>query len=312
MAMHYERLSRHAQEAAAAFRQNRQPDIADSLDAQALGYQAQAKIIRALGIPEEFPSAKVEQVTAVREATVPANLTQASETRLPAQASRLTIATFRDQLIEGLKSHGQEIALPETYISPEIVEVYNILAGEGYDVAPIAHVDGKRKEVRIGVFETVARPDYTDGTQMYYNPRKDPLTDILVRGREGNKIAVPNFVKHVPFNSRFAVSWGEIKKYVAPEARKTTPHLAEQLAKGGITFDIPDLADFRSAGQTHEQKLVANSWEWVQDSAWFGPHLIAGSRGGGGLKAVGGWPSGDHDDGIAFRLQAVSRPQQLP
>lgn len=236
--------------------------------------------------------------------------TQATETRLPTQVSRLTVATFHDYLIEDLKSRGQEIALPQP--SREIVEVYHILASEGYDVAPIADVDGERKEVRIGVFETVARPDYTDGTQMYYSPRRDPLADILLRGREGNKIAVPDFVQHVPTNSRFAVSWDEIHNYVAPETRKTTPHLAEQLTKGGIILDIPNLADFRSAGQTHEDKLVANSWEWVQDSTRFGPRRIAGGRDVGGLRAVLVWRSDDHFGRIAFRFQAVSHPQQLP
>lgn len=231
---------------------------------------------------------------------------------LKADLIKLTTATFHDYLMENRESRREEIALPETYISPEIVEVYNMLAGEGYDVAPIAYVDGKRKEVRIGVFETVARPDYTDGTQMYYSPRRDPLTDILVKGRERNRIAVPSFVEHVPVNSRFAVSWDEINKYVVPEAIKTTPHLAQQLTKGGIILDIPDRADFRSAGQTYEDKLVANSWEWVQDKARFGSRHIAGSRGHGGLRAVGDWQSGGHDDGIGFRFQAVSRPQPLP
>lgn len=237
-----------------------------------------------------------------------------AETRLPTQVSRLTTATFHDYLIEDLKSRGQEIALPKP--SAEIVEVFNILAGEGYEVAPIAYVDGKRKEVRMGVFETVARPDYTDGTQMYYakpdGGTNDPLADILVRGRKGNRIAVPPFVKHVPTNSRFAVSWDEIHNYVGPETIKTTPHLAQQLEKGGITFDIPDLADFRSAGQTHEKALVANSWEWVQECARFGDHHIVGHRDSGGLEAVAAWPSDRRVDDIAFRFQAVSRPQPLP
>lgn len=241
-----------------------------------------------------------------RRLGVPEELT---ETRLPAQVSRFTTATFHDYLIENLKSRGQEITLPEP--SQEIVEVYNILALEGYDVAPIAYVDKKRKEVRIGVFETVARPDYTNGTQMYYSPRKDPLTDILAGGRRGNKIAVPDFVEHVPVNSRFAVSWGEVHNHVVPEAIKTTPHLAQQLTKGGIVFDIPNLADFRAAGQTHN--LVADSWEWVQDSAGFGNRrLVGGGRDFGSLGAVGDWRPGDRVGDFAFRFQAVSPSQKLP
>ncbi len=273
------------------------------------GLQAHFNFLRDKGVIKERP-VDFQIPTHSEAVEQPTDLTQAPETRLPIQASRLTIATFHDQLSEGFRARGQEIALPEP--SPEIVEVYNILASEGYDVAPIAYVDGKRKEVRIGVLETAKRPDYTDGTQMYYSPRKDPLSDILLRGREGNKIAVPDFVKHVPTNSRFAVSWDEIHNYVVPEAIKTTPHLADQLTKGGIVFDIPDLADFRSAGQTHKDKLVATSWEWVQDSARFGYRHIAGGRGDGSLEAVDVWPSDDHDGFIAFRLQAVSPSQKLP
>lgn len=246
----------------------------------------------------------------------PVTTLETPETKLPAQASKHTIATFHDYLIEDLKSRGQEIAIPEP--SAVIVEVYNILAGEGYEVAPIAYVDGKRKKVRFGVFESVARPDYTNGTQMYYakpdGGTNDPLADILVRGREKNEIAVPDYVRHVPGNSRFAVSWDEINKCIAPEAIKTTSHLAEQLTKGGIILDVPDLADFRSAGQGHADKLVAtNSWEWVKDSAGlFGGHRVAGRRGGGGPPAVLDWRPIDHFGYVAFRLQAVSPSQKLP
>lgn len=262
----------------------------------------------------EIASALVDSQVPTHTEEAPANLAPAPETRLLIQASRLSTATFHDYLIEYLKSRGQEIALPKP--SAEIVEVYNILAGEGYEVAPIAHVDGKKREVRMGVFEIVARPDYTDGTQMYYakpdGGTNDPLAGILLRGREGNRIAVPDRVRHVPIESRFAVSWDEINNYVGLEAIKTTPNLAQQLTKGGITLDIPNRADFRSAGQTHEQALVANSWEWVQESAGFGVRHLVGHRDNGGLRAVDGWLSGNRLDYIAFRFQAVSRPQQLP
>lgn len=253
------------------------------------------------------PTTEIPSSEAVAQ-TPPIDLTQASETRLPAEVGRLSVATFHDYLITDLKSHGQEIALPKP--SAEIVEVYNILASEGYEVAPIAHVDGKRQKVRIGVFETVARPDYTDGSQMYYTPRRDPLAGILERGRTEKLQGIAYW--EVPAGSRFAVSWDEIRNYVVPEAIKLTPHLAEQLTEGGIVLDIPDRNDFRSAGQTHERALVANSWEWVQDSAGFGRRCIVGSRVYGGLEADDDLSSDDRDGDVAFRFQAVSRSQPLP
>lgn len=217
-----------------------------------------------------------------------------------------------EKLIEGLRVRGQEIAPPDP--SPEIVEVYNILAGEGYEVAPIVHIDGKRKEVRFGVFETTKRPIYTDGSQMYYSPRRDPLADILVEIRRRNKFIFPNFVKHVPTNSRFALSLDEINTCVVPEAIITTPHLAEQLTKGGIVLGIPDQADFLPASQTHN--LEAYRWEWVQGKLGFGNGVqcIVGGRDDDVyiLSAIYGWYSGFRLDSLGFRLQAVSPPQQLP
>ncbi|MEK7617245.1 MAG: hypothetical protein AAB414_04265 [Patescibacteria group bacterium] len=252
-------------------------------------------------------------VDSTQAAPKESNDVETPEEEILVPVTKLTVETFRDRLTEDLKSIGREINLPEP--SPEIVEVYNILAGEGYEVVPIAYVDGRKKEVRIGVFETVARPDYTDGSQMYYSGGRDPLAGILTRGRTETP-EIPQRIAHpyrnVPLDSRFAVSWDEIHNYVIPEAIQTTSHLAEQLTKGGISFDIPNRDDFRSAGKRHEDQLVANSWEWVLDDARFGSRRLVGYRGRGGLEAVDVWPSGHHGDDVGFRVQAVSHSQELP
>lgn len=224
-----------------------------------------------------------------------------------------TRETFHDYLNEGLKTRGQEIALPGP--SQAIVEVHNILVGSGFYVAPVVYVDRENREATFGVLETVVRPDYTDGTQMYYGtPGEDPLAQILERGRTGQqqRIAVPDWVRHVPTKSRFAVSWDEIHIFVAPEVVNANPHLEEQVKKSGIVFRVPTKAEFQFSGERYPHFGGANSWEWLYDTAWFGYRLVGGRRDRGGLGVVDGWPSGYRDGLVGFRLQAVSLSQKLP
>lgn len=230
--------------------------------------------------------------------------TPVTETVLEVPTSKLTPATFHDYLLADLKHRGQEIALPKP--SAEIVEVHNILAGKGYEVVPIAFVDRNKKNVRIGVFETVARPDYTNGSQMYYSPRPDPLAGILRIGRTESPQRIKYPYGNASEETRFYVSWNEIHDFVVPETIETTPHLADQLTKGGIVFNIPNLADFRYAGQRYN--LEAYSWEWVQDAARFGHRCIVGYR----VRGVDGWLPDSHGVRIGFRFEAVSGPQPLP
>lgn len=228
-----------------------------------------------------------------------------------------TRLTFHDYLSEDLKTRGQEITLPEP--SQAIVEVHNILAGSGFDVAPVVYVDRKKGEATFGVLETVVRPNYTDGTQMYYSnpdedPHEDPLAQILERGRTGRqqRIAVPDWVSHVPVKSRFGVSWDEIHNFVAPEVIGILPHLEKQVVESGIVFRVPTKAEFQSAGERYPHLGGANSWEWLYDKAGFDDRLFGGRRGSGGLRAVYVWRSVSHFDNVGFRLQAVSPSRKLP
>lgn len=238
----------------------------------------------------------------------------ASEVTPPIQrASVFTRKTFHDYLGEELNTCGQEIVLPEPLQA--IVEVHNILAGNGFDVAPVVYVDRKKGEAIFGVLETVVRPDFTDGIQMYYsNPDADPLAKILERGRTGlqYRIDVPDWVRHVPVKSRFALSWDEIDTFVAPEVVNIIPYLKEQVTKSGIVLRVPTKTEFQSFGERYHHFGDANSWEWLYDKARFGSRLVGGDRAYGGLGAVLDWPSDFHDDGIGFRLLASSLPQKLP
>lgn len=211
-----------------------------------------------------------------------------------------------------LQKEDQELALPEP--SAEIREVERILTENGFDVALIAYVDREKGEVVHAVIETVARPDYTDDTQMYYpdpDRKKDPLAHILEEGRESGQIVVPDWVKNVPLPSRFAVSWREVHGFVVKKATETVPGLAEVVERGNIVLRVPTKAEFQLAGKTYPG-FVADSEEWLYDEARFGSRLVGGSRGSGGVGAVHGWPSNVHVGDIAFRLQWSSPSQKIP
>jgi len=234
---------------------------------------------------------------------------------LKGQAELLTPASMREQLIEELKSKGQEIALPEP--SAALVEVRHILADKGFDVEPIVYVDRRKKEVTYAILERVVRPEYNGGIQMYYqNPgeedTRDPLASILERGR-GRAIRVESWTKHVPHKSRFGASWDEIHNYVAPQLVETAPHLAVQVEKGKIKFRVPTKSEFQFAGTNRYDHFgQANTWEWLYDNARSGRHLLGGRRDHGGLEAVDDWPSGVRNDYVGFRLQGSSPSQKLP
>ncbi len=232
-------------------------------------------------------------------------------TNMAVGTPELTISTFHNYLNEEIKARGQKVTTPEP--SQAIVIVHNILAGSGFDVAPVVYVDRKKREVTYGVLEIVVRPDYTDGTQMYYsNPDEDPLAQILERGRTGreHRIAVSDCVRHVPTKSRFAVSWVGIHNFVVPEVIDTISHLKEQVTQSGIVFRVPTEAEFASAAERYSYFVDANSQEWFYDSARFG-FRRAGVYGDGRAYVIA-WPPGSHHDNVGFRLQAVSPPQKLP
>lgn len=266
-------------------------------------YLALAEEERANGVPETL--AVAQQATTLTE---PSAVTSQEPVQ---KVSVFTRETFSNYLHEGLKARGQEIALPEP--SQAIVEVYNILADNGFDVAPDVYVDRKKGKATYGVIETVVRPDYTKGTQMYYsNPDEDPLARILEKGRTERRIADPDWVGNVPTKSRFALSWDEIHCFVACMVVKTIPCLQEQITKGGIVLRVPASPEFQSAGVRYPHFSNANTSEWLYDNTRSGDHLIGGSRDNGGLLANPIWPRDYHGGYIGFRLRAASPSQKLP
>ncbi len=209
---------------------------------------------------------------------------------------------------------GQEITLPEP--SPALIEVHRILTDSGFTVAPIAYVDREKGEVTHAIIETVVRPDYTDGTEMYYkNPDEDPLAQILERvrtRRHAQGVAVPHWERRVPSKSRFGLSWDEIHGFVVPEVVKTVHHLKETIRNRGIAFRVPTKAEYQFAGESYPLGAGDNI-EWLYDRApaFVGDWLRSG-RCASGFTVDHGWLPETHSVSFGFRLQAVSRPQKLP
>lgn len=217
---------------------------------------------------------------------------------------------YGEVLVAETPISSAEAGIPE--MPPELAAVQEILTDKGFSIAHIAYVNREKGEVTHALIETIVRPDYTDGTQMYYSsPDEDPLAKILEKGRQEKKIAVPSWVKHVPTKSRFAVSWDEAHNFVFPEVVETIPGLKKQVAKNGIVFRVPTKAEFRFAGKSHPHFGTTNSWEWLYDKAIGGSRLVGGHRAHGGTEAVYDWQSDFHYVPIGFRLQAVSPPQKL-
>ena len=181
----------------------------------------------------------------------------------------------------------------------------------GFKVDPVVYIDRKKGEATYGVLETVARPNHPD--QMHYgDPDKDPLAQILERGRREKRIAVLDGLRDVPAKSRSDVSWDETHNFVVPEVINTIPDLKELVTKSGIVFRVPTRREFLSAGEKYSHFWNVDSWEWLYDDGSFDDWLFGDYRNivGGGFK-IDNWPSNSRAPHISFRLLAVSPPQKL-
>jgi len=146
------------------------------------------------------------------------------------------------------------------------------------------------------LFDKTPKPNYTDGTQMYEN---DPFAQILERGRKDGRIQVPDFVKHVPQNSRFAVSSDELYQYVYPEIAKLLGIDPTQVRSSKeIEFNVLGNLHYPYLGET-------STWEWLHDKFEDDHRLDGGGSGLGGLANVHrSWSDDRHDD-LGFRPLVV-------
>lgn len=142
--------------------------------------------------------------------------------------------------------------------------------------------------------ETITRPNYTNGSQLYEN---DALAKTLEDLRKEGQIKVPDHVKHVPAISRFGVSPEEIEGPVVARFAK----LAKIDPK---TVSAARYIEFNYLGNlSHPEFGQANTGEWFKDKFGRDDHLYGGDANDGGLAGVDyGWAD-SHRDGIGFRLQ---------
>lgn len=161
--------------------------------------------------------------------------------------------------------------------------------------------DAVRLKIGWGAMETIARPNYDGGKQLHQN---DPLAPILEDLRKAGAITVPDYVRHVPLTSRFAVPALEVEGLVIARFVE----IAGDRAKGVKT---PPVVDYNYVGNlAHPEFGKADTWEWFSNPFGRAYRLIGGHFRGGGLACVT-YCTDNRRDNVAFRLQKdfPSNPQ---
>lgn len=154
------------------------------------------------------------------------------------------------------------------------------------------------------LFDVTRRPNYNNGTQMYPDrPRfKELLADLRDKGEDGG-ILVPDSYKHVPKDSRFAISPDEIDGSKAVVVKAVAGVLALQAEQ----ISTPAYAAFNYIGNlAHPELGGVNTSEWLRNKFGLGRRLFGGYSDFGGLSDVSLWFSDGRDGGFGFRLQVIS------
>lgn len=155
------------------------------------------------------------------------------------------------------------------------------------------------------LLDVTRRPNYDNGRQMY--PDTPRFREVLASLRGLGRIEVPDKYRHVPMDSRFAISADEIDDRSGVVAKTVADTLG--LEAGQVT--TPLCSTFNYIGNlAHPELGLVNTVEWFRNNFGRGGHrLYGGNFGSGGLSNVNLWPSDDRDDGLGFRLQ-VSSPSK--
>lgn len=144
--------------------------------------------------------------------------------------------------------------------------------------------------------ETIQKPDYDRGMQLYEN---DPLAPILAQGRREGIIKGPD---RVPKTSRFAVSASKIEGYVAPKVAK----LLGVNRLPGVVVRKPRAIEFNVLGNAfYPQWGQTSTWEWFEDRFERASRLYGGGSGRGGLAGIRSFHSANQIDDLGFRLLVV-------
>jgi len=160
--------------------------------------------------------------------------------------------------------------------------------------------DSVRLPLQWAAMETIERPSYDRGGQLYEN---DALASILEDLRKGGKIAVPDWCKHIPSVSRFGVSADEISGPVASR-------FAEVVKVNAVNVDAPTYMAFNYLGNiAHPEFGQANTAEWFVNIFARGYRLIGGNSDNDGLAGVGCDSSDGHRGDLGFRLLVAFPPK---
>lgn len=153
------------------------------------------------------------------------------------------------------------------------------------------------------LLDITRRPNYNKGRQMYPDtPRfKDLLADLRDKGSNGG-ILIPDFYKHVPKDSRFAISADEIDGSGNVIAGAVSEKLA--LQEGEEITTLPYSTFVYAGNLSYPHFGQANTSEWLRNKFGHGYRLHGGGSDRGGLSYVGRWPSDVRFDSLGFRLQA--------
>ena len=148
--------------------------------------------------------------------------------------------------------------------------------------------------------ETIKRPNYDGGKQLYEN---DSLASILEDLRKGNQIVVPDWCKHIPAVSRFGVSPEEISGPLASR-------FAEIAKVDAANVDTSTYMAFNYLGNiTHPEFGQVNTAEWFADNFGLGGRVYGASSAFGGLASVRDGSSGLQFDRLGFRLRVAFPPK---
>lgn len=326
MAAELEQLRKQVSQLAEQFRKANQPDLANILDADALGFDAKSKMARQLGI-ETF---------AVQKTTFEAEKPSVERLMLPSK-EQLVVAARTDVAC----SFGKDYDIPEPPddLFHDLEKLRQVRKFEISYQPPIlfdpeAELDSKRapalpiwrkgvgvkpepyfwqliKEGTLSPASAVlpegwvlrdgrAKPQYQDGKQYYEDDAflQASIHELRASGEISKYGYVPN-------DSRFGISPIEIEQVIIP-------HFATLTGVKGLV-EYPTELEFNTAGnRMHPEWGKTDTLEWLADKAFEGrSRLVGGVSGNGGLAYVGGWQSVYRDGGVGFRLQ-VRYPSQKP
>ena len=155
--------------------------------------------------------------------------------------------------------------------------------------------------------ETVTKPNYTNGSQLYTIGDKDadPLLPLIKQVFATDEVPNPN---------RFGHSWDDLTQRLIPKIKEKLLARFKDQGLPAPTFDLilaPAVSFNLQTVLAHPENSKTNTWEWSADVRLdsrgkdSGSRLNVGRAGDGGAGRVGDDHRGRSDDYGGFRLAVV-------